>query len=74
VVTTKRRQFLVECRESKGTRDTVSSELGISRVYLRMLETGALKPGRDLMFRMSDYFESPIEKLFPDLFGDNRAV
>lgn len=69
-----RRQQLIECREAKGTRDQVAPNLGISKVYLRMLETGALKPGRDLMFRFSAYFNQPIEKLFPDLFGDDQVV
>lgn len=63
-----RRQQLIDCREAKGSRDQVSSELGISKVYLRMIETGAHKPGRDMMFRMSNYFEKPLNELFPDLF------
>ncbi|QHZ52202.1 helix-turn-helix transcriptional regulator [Paenibacillus larvae] len=70
----KRRIELIECRKLKGTRDDVSSELGISNVYLRMIETGALKPGRDLMIRMSIYFGKPIDVLFPDLFIDDGVV
>lgn len=69
-----RRQRLIECREAKGSREQVSSELYISLVYLRMIETGALKPGRDLMFRFSKYFDQPLDVLFPDLFGDDRAT
>ncbi|MBO8164667.1 MAG: helix-turn-helix transcriptional regulator [Brevibacillus sp.] len=70
----KRRQQLVACREAKGSRDQVASELGISKVYLRMLETGALKPGRDLMLKMSNYFDQPLEVLFPDLFENEQAI
>lgn len=70
----KRRQRLIECREAKGTRIQVAAELGISKVYLRMIETGAFKPGRDLMIRISNFLGEPLEELFPDLFGDNQAV
>lgn len=70
----KRRTRLIECRESKGTRDEVASQLGISRVYIRMLETGALKPGRDLMLKISSYFDQPLEVLFPDLFSDDQVI
>jgi len=69
----KRRQQLIECREAKGSRDQVASELGISKVYLRMIETGALKPGRDLMIKMSGFFEQPLDILFPDLFEGERS-
>lgn len=70
----KRRQELIACREKIGGRDQVAAELNISVVYLRMLETGALKPGRDLMLRISNYFEKPLEYLFPDLFSQDRSV
>lgn len=63
-----RRQHLIACREAKGSREQVASELGISKVYLRMLENGSLKPGRDLMLKMSTYFNQPLDLLFPDLF------
>ncbi|NHN33504.1 helix-turn-helix transcriptional regulator [Paenibacillus agricola] len=69
-----RRQQLIACRESKGSREEVALELGISKVYLRMIETGALKPGRDVMFRISSYCGQPLEILFPDLFSDERVV
>ncbi|BFH13499.1 helix-turn-helix domain-containing protein [Paenibacillus melissococcoides] len=70
----KRRHQLIACREGKGSRDHVASELGISRVYLRMIETGALTPGRVLMFKMSKYFEQPLEVLFPDLFNGEQVI
>lgn len=69
----KRREHLVACREAKGTRDQVASDLDISKVYLRMLETGAHKPGRDLMIRLSNYLGQPPEALFPDLFEANQV-
>lgn len=70
----KRRSQLIACREQIGDRQQVASELDISVVYLRMIETGALKPGRDLMLRISNYFNKPLEYLFPDLFTQDRSV
>ncbi|GIN37828.1 helix-turn-helix transcriptional regulator [Heyndrickxia oleronia] len=67
---TKRRQFFSECRKSKGTQQKVASDNGISTVYLRMIENGTFTPGRDLMFKLSIYFNQPTEKLFPDYFED----
>ncbi|MEK8206740.1 transcriptional regulator [Paenibacillus odorifer] len=71
---TKRRLKLIACREKIGDRKKVAADLNISVVYLRMLETGALKPGRDLMLRISNYFEKPLEYLFPDLFSQDGSV
>lgn len=70
----KRRDRLIERRIAKGDRDYVAHELGISKVYLRMIETGALKPGRDLMLRIASYFGESLEILFPDMFSDNQAI
>ncbi|MGK9252397.1 helix-turn-helix transcriptional regulator [Paenibacillus humicus] len=64
------RDVLRKLREEKGSRDFVSEELGISNVYLRMIETGKLKPGRDLMLKFAKYFAKPLEVLFPDMFDD----
>lgn len=75
-----RRETLIQCREDMespegtGSRDLVSSELGISKVYLRMLENGTFKPGRDLMLKISKYYKKPPEVLFPDLFEDHQVV
>lgn len=63
---TNKRTFLSLCRKAKGTQKQVAAELGISEVYLRMIENGTHLPGRDLMFKMAAYFGQPIEKLFPD--------
>ncbi|CDX01254.1 Helix-turn-helix [Desulfitobacterium hafniense] len=62
----KKRLFFSECRKKKGTQKTVAKDLGISEVYVRMIENGTFSPGRDLMFKIARYFSEPIEKLFPD--------
>lgn len=64
----KKRQFFYECRKLKGTQSQVAVDNNISTVYLRMIENGTFTPGRDLMFRLSNYFNQPTEKLFPDYF------
>jgi len=63
-----KRELFSQLRKKKGTQAKVASENGISTVYLRMIENGTYTPGRDLMFRLSDYFGVPVEKLFPDYF------
>lgn len=65
---TKKRPFFAQCRKAKGTQSKVAEDLGISTVYVRLIENGTFKPGRDLMLRFSRYFGEPLELLFPDLF------
>jgi len=67
---TKKRQYFANCRKAKGTQKYVAKENGISAVYLRMIENGTYTPGRDLMFRLCNYFDQPAEKLFPDYFNN----
>ncbi|MGG3452515.1 helix-turn-helix transcriptional regulator [Paenibacillus rhizolycopersici] len=69
-----KRQLFYTCRKSKGTQSDVASQLGISTVYVRMIENGTFTPGRDLMFRFSDYFGKPVEELFPDYFDKISAI
>ncbi|MGG1649698.1 helix-turn-helix transcriptional regulator [Paenibacillus sp. NRS-1780] len=73
-MTAKKRSYLSNCRKEKGTQSDVAFQLGISTVYLRMIENGTFKPGRDLMIRISNYFDEPLDLLFPDLFGKERTV
>jgi len=63
-----KRELFRQLRKDKGTQAKVADELGISTVYLRMIENGTFTPGRDLMFRLSHYFGVPVEELFPDYF------
>lgn len=66
----KKRHFFSDCRKKKGTQAKVAKDLGISTVYVRLIESGTFKPGRDLMIRISIYFGEPLEKLFPDIFAE----
>lgn len=69
-----KRELLRRLRKEKGTQAKVANELGISAVYLRMIENGTFTPGRDLMFRISSYFGTPVEDLFPDYFEKHDVV
>lgn len=69
-----KRELFYTCRKSKGTQSRVASDLGISTVYVRMIENGTFTPGRDLMFKFSEYFGEPVESLFPDYFDNIRVV
>lgn len=62
----KRREPFSSLRKKKGTQSKVASDLGISTVYLRMIENGTFKPGRDLLFRLANYFEVDVYILFPE--------
>ncbi|MBU7320312.1 helix-turn-helix transcriptional regulator [Paenibacillus oleatilyticus] len=64
----KKRELFKELRKTKGTQAKVARDNSISTVYLRMIENGTFLPGRDLMFRLSNYFDVPVENLFPDYF------
>ena len=70
---TKKRHYFSSCRKSKGTQAKVAKDIGISTVYLRMIENGTFTPGRDLMFKLSNYFDQPTDILFPDYF-ENTAI
>ena len=62
------RPTLKKLRVSLGTQEKVAQDMGISTIYLRKIESGSLMPGRDLMFKMSSYFNEKPENLFPDYF------
>ncbi|MCR8633442.1 helix-turn-helix transcriptional regulator [Paenibacillus radicis (ex Xue et al. 2023)] len=70
----KKREYFSLCRKTKGTQKKVAVEIKISTVYLRMIENGTFTPGRDLMFKLAEYFNEPLEKLFPDYFGKDQVV
>jgi putative transcriptional regulator len=54
--------------EMGKTQLELSQVLGISYSYVRKLERGEVKPGRDTMFKYESYFETPAKELFSDIF------
>ncbi|WP_274362712.1 helix-turn-helix transcriptional regulator [Paenibacillus thermotolerans] len=64
----KRREAFSRHRKKIGTQKKVASMIGVSEVYIRLIESGTLMPGRDTMFKLSDVLGAPVEELFPDYF------
>lgn len=67
------RQLLKHLRKEKGSQTKVASELGISRQYLGMIESGDRNPTVKLMAKMERYFDTPAKDLFPDLFFEDKC-
>ena len=64
-----KRNTLVACRVTfEKTQAQAAEDLSISEVYLRMLEAGTRNPGRDLTFKISEYYGKSAQELFPDIF------
>jgi transcriptional regulator with XRE-family HTH domain len=52
------------------TQAEAARELGISVIYLRKLEGGHSKPGRQTMIKIERYYGVPASELFPDVFSE----
>lgn len=68
----KRERLILERNKRKKTQSEVALELGISEVYVRKLESGSVKPGRDTMLKFENYYGLGSKKLFPDIFFSNN--
>ena len=63
---------LEELRRARGIRqEDLAMALGVSRQTVISLEKGKYNPSLTLAFRLSRYFELPIEDIFDD--SDERA-
>lgn len=67
------RPLLREIRKTFGTQQVVAKELNITRQFLGMIETGDRNPTAKLMAKMEHYFGIPANKLFPDIFFDQKC-
>lgn len=64
-----RRERLIKERTKRSkTQAQVASELNISNVYVRKIEAGTVKPGRDTMIKFASYYRLSVQTLFPDIF------
>jgi putative transcriptional regulator len=66
----KRERLVRERAKRNKTQQEVANSLDISEVYVRKLESGSVKPGRDTMLKFENYFKVSAKKLFPDIFFD----
>lgn len=64
----KRERLTAERIKRKKDRSEIALELGISEVYVRSLENGNVKPGRDTMLKFESFYKVSSKKLFPDIF------
>ena len=46
------------------TKAHLAQRVGISRSYVTKLEQGRVTPSPEVMFRIANYFECPVEKVF----------
>lgn len=65
----KRERLQQERLKRKKDRAQVASDVGISEVYVRMLENGTVKPGRNTLLKFTEYYGLGVKTLFPDLFA-----
>ncbi|MBA4534381.1 helix-turn-helix transcriptional regulator [Brevibacillus halotolerans] len=64
-----KRISLIAARLEKNKLQRIAAEeIGISTVFLVMLESGKRNPGKGTMNRISNYYQKPAEELFPDRF------
>lgn len=66
------RHRMKQLRKMRGSQDAVGHATGVTGTYIRHIENGYVVPGLKFMRRLSDYFETPLEELFPDVFQENR--
>lgn len=64
----KRERLIQERKKLKQSRSQLAEQLGISEVYVRMIENGQHKPGRDLMIKFEKHYGYTMKTLFPDIF------
>ncbi|WP_052210496.1 helix-turn-helix transcriptional regulator [Thermoanaerobacter sp. YS13] len=62
-----KRDLLRMLRRGRTQRE-IAEELGISQQYLSAIETGVRTPNVRLMKKFEEYFNTPMETLFPDVF------
>lgn len=63
------RKYLKQLRtELNMTQQELASELGISAIYVRKIEKGVVKPGRNTLVMYEKFFNKSMKVMFPDIF------
>lgn len=68
----KRERLIQERKKRNKKQEEVATELDISTIYVRKIESGVVKPGRDTMIKFTDYYGLGLKTLFPDIFELNN--
>jgi putative transcriptional regulator len=64
----KRERLIKERKKKKLSQAELADKLEISEVYVRKIEAGTVKPGRDTMLKFEQFYGIGIKTLFPDIF------
>ncbi len=63
------RNNLKKEREAKElTQAELAKILGVSEIFIRKIESGKSNPSSFKAVQMAEYFEKPLDYLFPDIF------
>lgn len=63
------RKYLKQLRLDLGlTQHELASKLGISAIYVRKIEKGVVKPGRNTLVVYENFFKKSMKDMFPDIF------
>lgn len=66
-----KRYPLIACRVAmEKTQAQVAADLLLSEVYVRKIEAGDKKPGRETIIKFARYYQKPVQELFPDIFAE----
>ena len=65
------RKHLIEARGNQ-TQTHAAGEIGISQKHLSQLELGERTPTLVTAWRIAEYYEKPLEELFPDVLEKSR--
>lgn len=66
------RKELIEARGNK-TQTEVAENIGISQKYLSKLELGKRNPSVQIASKIMNYYNLPLERLFPDIFLEQNT-
>ena len=73
-----KREFLILARKRKKvSQHQAAEDIGISEIYLRKLEAGTSKPGRNTLVKIEQYYGQSMRELFPDIFmpeNDTKGI
>lgn len=64
----KRERIIQERVKRKLKRFELAEALGISEIYVRKIESGTVKPGRDTILKFESFYKVGQKTLFPDIF------
>lgn len=64
----KRDRIIQERKKRKMKQSELAKALGISEIYVRKIESGTVKPGRDTILKFEAFYKIGQKTLFPDIF------